>query len=216
MDYKNGKIYSIRSYQTDEIYIGSTCTSLSKRLYKHKDVYKRYNEGKRKHIVSAFEILKYDDCYIELIELYPCNSKIELHKREGELIREMDCVNKFIPGRTMKQYYIDNQDKIKQQRKQYYKDNREKIKQKEKQYRIDNQDKIKQQKKQYRIDNKDKIKQYEKQYRIDNKDKIKQRVKQPINCICGSTIQKTEKARHNRSKKHRTYIFNLHNELNHL
>ena len=185
MDYKNGKIYAIRSYQTDMIYIGSTCSPLNKRFYEHKRKYKSYLNGNYRYVTS-FEIVKYNDCYIELIELYPCNSKIELHKREGELIREMNCVNKFIPGRTQKQYKIDNQDKIKQYLKQY------------------------------RIDNRDKRKQYEKQYKIDNRDKIKQYMKLKYNCICGSITSRNDKSKHYKTKKHRTYIFNLHNELNHL
>ena len=40
MDYKNGKIYTIRSFQTDKYYIGSTCTMLSKRFSNHKSNYK--------------------------------------------------------------------------------------------------------------------------------------------------------------------------------
>jgi predicted GIY-YIG superfamily endonuclease len=47
MDYKNGKIYAIRSHQTDEIYIGSTTQSLSKRFSNHKSKYKLYLEKKR-------------------------------------------------------------------------------------------------------------------------------------------------------------------------
>ena len=132
MDYKNGKIYSLRSYQTNDIYIGSTCSPFNKRIYKHKNNYKRWKEGKYAYI-TAFEIIKYDDCYIELIDLYPCNSKIELHKRHGELIRDMECVNKIIPGRTGKQYKIDHQDKIKQYRKQHYINNQDKIKEYDKQ-----------------------------------------------------------------------------------
>lgn len=34
--YLNGKIYTIRSHQTDKFYIGSTCSPLHKRLFKHR------------------------------------------------------------------------------------------------------------------------------------------------------------------------------------
>ena len=86
MDYKNGKIYTSRSHQTDKFYIGSTCSTLIKRLSQHKS---KWND------TTAKEILTYQDYYIELLELYPCNSKMELNKREGELIRlhKNMCVN---------------------------------------------------------------------------------------------------------------------------
>jgi aspartate carbamoyltransferase regulatory subunit len=37
------------------------------------------------------------DAYIELIEYFQCDTKEELSKREGEIMRSMDCVNKCIP-----------------------------------------------------------------------------------------------------------------------
>ena len=160
VNYKNSKIYTIRSHHTDKIYIGSTCNELRKRLHQHKYKYKYYLNGKY-HYTSSFEIVKYDDAYIELYEYYPCNNKVELLKREGELIRKLDCVNKQIAGRS-------NKEKC----KEYYKTN--------------------------------KIKILEKQRTI------------KYNCICGNIVSYNGKARHQRTIKHRTYIFNLHNELNHL
>lgn len=88
MNYKNGKIYAIRSYQTEEIYIGSTTQTLTKRLSSHK-----------RNICNSKLILQYPDAYIELIENFPCNSKEELNRKEGEHIRANNCVNKEA-GRT--------------------------------------------------------------------------------------------------------------------
>lgn len=150
--YANGKIYCLRSHQTDDIYIGSTIQPLYKRLYEHK--------SKKLHILS-----NYDDMYIELIEEYPCNNRMELTRKEGEHIRANDCVNKIIAGRTLKEYYIDNKDKIKQQEKKYRLDNKDIIKERKKQYRLKNKDK----KKQYYIDNKEKIKKQKHQYYLAKK-----------------------------------------------
>jgi hypothetical protein len=99
--YQNSKIYTIRSHQTDLFYIGSTCNSLSK----------RFNEHKSQNQTSSKKIIDYGDAYIELLELFPCNSKIELNKREGELIRfyKDNIVNVKIDGRTPKEYCFDNQ-----------------------------------------------------------------------------------------------------------
>jgi hypothetical protein len=41
-NYENGKVYAIRSHQTDEVYIGSTVERLSARMSKHRADYKRY------------------------------------------------------------------------------------------------------------------------------------------------------------------------------
>ena len=158
MDYKNGKIYTIRSYQTDKIYIGSTTQSLSKRLSCHKSNYKNYLDGKY-HKITSFDIIEYGDAYIELLEAYPCDNKMMLDKKEGGCIRaEPNCVNKVVAGRTQKEYREQNRDKILKIKKQYREQNADKIKQYRAQYTEINADKIKAQAKQYR-ENKKKIEQ---------------------------------------------------------
>ena len=120
MDIKryNGKIYSIRSHQTDLIYIGSTCeTRLSARLSKHKWNYKAYLKEGRYY--TSFEILKYADAYIELIEEVKEKTKDELQRLEGEHIRNNNyCVNKNIAGRTRKERDEVNKDKLLAQQKE--------------------------------------------------------------------------------------------------
>jgi hypothetical protein len=100
-DYQDGKIYTLRSHHTEDIYIGSTIQSLSCRKSKHKTDYKLFLDGKAK-AKSSSKMMKYDDVYIELLELFPCNSRMELEKREGELMRIHlnKIVNKNIAGRT--------------------------------------------------------------------------------------------------------------------
>ena len=145
MEFQHGKIYTIRSFQTDKFYIGSTNhKTLSQRLSKHKGNYREWLKDKDNSYITSFEILKYDDCYIELLELYPCNLKAELHKREGELIRlhKDSLVNMCIPCRTVKEYNKDNREiiakKSKQRKKIYRVENKQKIKNhKTQQYRCD-------------------------------------------------------------------------------
>jgi hypothetical protein len=117
-DYQQGKIYCIRSHQTDDIYIGSTTKKyLSQRLTHHKTQYRIYlKEGGR--YISSFKILEHDNSYIELIENYPCNSKAELNREEGKYQREMDCINKNIAGRTKKEWREDNKQELKEKAKQ--------------------------------------------------------------------------------------------------
>jgi len=138
--YHNGKIYTIRSHQTDKFYIGSTTNALHKRLYHHRCVFKKFQNEKKYSKVSSFEIIKFDDNYIELLEDFKCENKNQLEKREGELIRlhKDKCVNICIAGRTDKQYQIDNAEKL----AKYRKDNAEKIAIYKAKYRIDNIEKI--------------------------------------------------------------------------
>lgn len=94
-NYAEGKIYAIRSRMNEDlVYIGSTCEPLHKRLYGHRKGYQAYQKDLKRY-VSSYEVLEAGDEYIELVENYPCKSKYELQKREGEVIRrEGDkCVN---------------------------------------------------------------------------------------------------------------------------
>lgn len=196
---RTGRIYTIRSPQTDKYYIGSTFQTLSKRIGDHRARY-------RKNIkyITSFEILKYEDHYIELLETLECKSKDELRKREGEMQREHknDIVNCRIEQRTRKEYHNDNKEKINMICKQYRENNKEKVKQMYKNYNNNNKEKIKQYKTKYRFNNKEKIK----QYRIDNKTIIREKSHIKNNCICGYDYTKPNKARHERSKRHQKYI----------
>jgi hypothetical protein len=118
-DYKNGKIYKIWSPQGDDIYIGSTIQPLYARLYAHKEKMNTCN--------SKILFEKYDDVRIELLECCPCDNKEQLNKKEGEYIRKLDCVNRRIAGRTIKEWHEDNKEH-KKQTKEYRKNNKEKIK----------------------------------------------------------------------------------------
>jgi len=131
-DYNNGKIYCIRSHKTDLIYVGSTCQPLSKRLNIHKTKYKTYLKT-GKIDTSSYKIYELDDTpYIELIVNYPCSCLDELRREEGKHIRAIDCVNRCVAGRTQKEWYEDNKEKIKEQAKEYREANKEKIKEREK------------------------------------------------------------------------------------
>lgn len=132
--YDNGKIYAIRSHQTDNVYIGSTCDALHKRLYAHREFKRRFDAGES-HYTTSFDILSYDDHYIELVENCPCSSKIELHRREGQIIRDTEnCVNKYIAGRTSAEYRRDNAEQIREREKAYRQANSEHIREKRKAY----------------------------------------------------------------------------------
>jgi len=114
-NYQLGIIYTIRSLSSPEIYVGSTIQSLARRMSGHRRDYKRNQVlGLHKHIITDIS-----EWYIELYELFPCNLKCELEKREGQIIREIGTLNKKIAGRNLKEYLIDTADSRREKRKQY-------------------------------------------------------------------------------------------------
>jgi hypothetical protein len=76
-DYKNSKIYALKSAQTDKIYIGGTTKMLCQRLAYHKINFKN-------NINYLVDIMKYTDVRIELIENIECKDKDELNKKINE------------------------------------------------------------------------------------------------------------------------------------
>ncbi len=186
-NYQNGKIYKIVNYENDDIYIGSTCEpTLARRLAEHVSCYKRYLDGKFAYLTS-FKVIETGNYDIQLIEMYPCNNKMELHAREGYWIRLVDCVNKNVAGRSKKKYYEVNKEAISKQRKVYREENREMISKQRKAYYESNKDK-------------------KKAYYENNKERISEKRDKQQECICGKTYTLRHKARHMKSKKHNKYI----------
>ena len=56
VNYEEAKIYQIRSYKIEKVYIGSTCQKLSMRMAGHRRSFKGYLKGKYNYVTS-FEIL---------------------------------------------------------------------------------------------------------------------------------------------------------------
>jgi len=96
-----GRIYKITSAQTDKCYIGSTSKSINTRLSQHKYNYKEYVKGTRPKNITSYEIIKYDDAIVELLEEKEFKDKKEMFGRERFYIESHDnAANKQIPIRT--------------------------------------------------------------------------------------------------------------------
>ena len=131
VNYQFGKIYKIIDNTNGNIYVGSTDEkTLARRLSTHKCDYKRFLEGKRRNVTS-FQIFANNNYNIVLLELYPCDSKDELHARERFYIESLKCVNIYIPGRTHKEYIEVNKELVKQSQQKYRFNNKEKIREKQ-------------------------------------------------------------------------------------
>ena len=215
-----GRVYSIRSHQTTDIYIGSTKQILCKRMSDHWRDYRRYLNKNIKYLTS-FELLKFTDAYIELIYEGEFESQNALERKEGEYQREMDCVNKVISGRTQKEYYEENKPHILEQTKEYREIHKEEIKEKRNQYYQEHKDEILEQKHEYYQDNKEEKHEYNqqyykknieqiiikgKQYYDKNQAKILEKKKKQYTCECGIVCNVGNKSRHEHSKTHLAFL----------
>ena len=176
--YQNGKIYKIVDIGYNKCYIGSTCESLNMRMARHRYKYKYYLQGKVEHTRSFYLFDEYcaDNCKIELIEYFPCNTKEELLAREGHYIKTCECINKQIAGRTKAEY---NQENIE--------DNRERCKQ-------------------WRKNNPDKHKASNRRYIAEHKEELSTKYRAKIECECGCYISYRNMSAHKRSKKHQNNL----------
>ena len=177
IDYENGKIYKIESHLGDKIYVGSTSKKyLSQRMTAHKYSYRAWKIGHGGHnkAYDLFDEYGLDNCSIVLIEACPCKSRDELHAREGHYIKNMECVNKMIAGRSRKEYKEDNLEKIKERDKKYSEEHKEEKKEYDKKYREDNKDKIKEYQHKYINEHKEDKKEYDKKYKESRKEQKKE------------------------------------------
>ena len=189
MDYKNGKIYRVVCSETDRQYIGSTCSTLVKRLYCHK---KKSNDCMTKDFINP---------KIFLIEDYPCDRKEQLLMRERYFMESMDCVN-------FKRSIVTKEEKLKEKR-EYHQTNKETILNQKKEYYKKNKDQIDQKHKEYNEKNKLKVKQYRKEYQEKNKELISQKKGEKFDCECGGNYSHCAKARHIRTNKHQAYLSSI-------
>ena len=97
-------------------------------------------------------------------------------------------------GRTHKEHYADNRDKINQQvMENYYK----------------NKDRISEQRKQRRRENPEQVRELERQAYQRNKEQKLQKAKEKVLCICGSICCRSKLRRHETTEKHQQYIQSL-------
>tara|TARA_R110002167_G_scaffold350664_1_gene562931 strand:- start:316 stop:825 length:510 start_codon:yes stop_codon:yes gene_type:complete len=118
-NYANGKIYKIVG-EDGSTYYGSTVQNLRLRKNEHRSC---------KGTTAHQKIISQMDWKMILVENYPCESKKELELREAWYIRGNPCVNKYIPGRTkreyMKKYSEEHSEKINAYQVEYRKKHHE-------------------------------------------------------------------------------------------
>lgn len=179
--YQHGKIYKITDNGYTKCYIGSTCEGLARRMAKHRHAYKAKGDGKKytsTTTIQLFDEFGMENCKIELLEEYPCESKEQLMQREGYHIKNTDCLNKKVMGRSSKEYYFENKDGILVKRHQYYLENKDDILEQNKQYNAENKEKITEYKQKYYSEHKETLAVQMQNYRSNNKDKLSEYFKE--------------------------------------
>ena len=187
-NYQDGQIYTIRCRSDNTlIYVGSTTMTLARRIAYHRQVGKTI---KTKFYTSVNN--NWDDWYIELYEVYPCENKQELCKREGEIIREIGTLNSKISGITQaesdklsrekhkeqrkeaaKIYVEEHKEEIKLARKKYHENHREERLEASRIYQQTHREEILEKKKKFREEHKEEISAKRKEYyrEVQSKDK---------------------------------------------
>lgn len=188
-DYSQGKIYRLVSTLTDKIYIGSTTDTLRIRLSNHRCHFRRWGNGDTHEYTTAFELIKLDDCQIELIEDHPCRGERELKAREQYWIDKNKSlvVNKnraFVSIETRKSEALERSKKWaadhKEERAEYLK--------------------------KYHEDHLEEHKERCKSYYQKNKESQLAKQAERIVCLCGKTIARGKISRHERSKYHLSHL----------
>jgi len=183
VNYADAKIYRVVDNSTGLQYIGSTTQSLAKRMYRHRNDYKRWVElgrphGRGSHTKSVEVFETGNEVRIELIEQPEVTCKEELTSREGYWIRELDCVNRCVAGRTRQEYYEANREEILARTAERYKANKEEILAQQREYYETNKERLRARKKEQNDANREEIRTYQKEYYETNKEEIRRRRKE--------------------------------------
>ena len=123
VNYKNSIIYKLccKNPEITDIYIGST-TNFTRRKHTHKSKCNNINSKNYNYNVYKFirENGGWNNWDMVLIEEYSCNNKLELHKKERDILEQLGAtLNSRVPNRNKKQYYENNKEQIKEKNKKH-------------------------------------------------------------------------------------------------
>jgi hypothetical protein len=189
--YANGKIYRLVNSVDSEEYVGSTCGTLVKRLYRHKT---KSKELPNNRFYNHCGKVGWDKVQIVLVEEYACLNRVELEQRERYWIEELrPTLNCRIPTQTRKEYYVNNRDKF----IEYNRIHREEKKEYNKKYYEENKEEERQRKREYqaklRESNPEKAKQKDAERYAKNKDNPEYREKNRKRCAKWYAKKKAER-----------------------
>ena len=219
VELKDYSIYKIYSDFHDDFYIGST-TNLVNRIQAHK--YRCNNLSYKKTNYKIYKTIRenggWDNWQIVEIDKLINVTSIQARQCEDKWILQLkptlntiraftSDIEKKIHEKEYKQLdRMNNPEKIRQQRHDEYIRNRERYQATFKKYREDNREELKTKKHEEYEKNREKYIERAKKYREDNRDAVNKRRTEKIECTCGITFSRNDKARHERSLTHKNYI----------
>ena len=185
-DYSKGLIYKISV--DGQTYYGSTVQSLKRRMWHHKSHYKRWKNGEGWNCASfkLFDEYGFENCPIELVELYPCASKVELLIREDWYMDNNECINEKRAHTSEEQFNewkAEYHQAHKEERKEYDR--------------------------QRHIAHKEEHNEMSRQWNEAHKEDISIKRKELVVCECGRPIRKSDLSQHKKSAVHLANIKNL-------
>ena len=116
-DLKTGIIYMIQCQITGKVYIGRTTREIDKAMMKNKSRFESYKRGSYKSNDRIFQVITNKDYNVTILEIIyelenDTNFLKTLLKQQRLYIEQYNSVNKNVPSRTKKEYYVDNIDNI--------------------------------------------------------------------------------------------------------
>ena len=146
-------------------------------MARHRMCYRSCKNGTSVNMLSFDLLVEFgaDSCKMERIEPFPCNSKQELLQREGYHVRNTDCVNRCLAGRTSVEYARmhreTNTEHVKEAtcKKEWYAKIKEKALEKVKTRYEDIKDYFEQRGREYRTSNKEKTRYVNARVQMDGK-----------------------------------------------
>lgn len=231
-DYSKGLMYKITCRDTGESYVGSTIMTIEDRMAKHRSATKAYYNNKNLKKCTSHPIINNNNYYVEILEKYPCESKLFLQQRERYWIEkdkeEGNNLNKVIPTRSKpesnKAWHDAHKEEQKEKRAPYFAEynSKESTKERKHNWYVENCEKSKEaciERRKERVEcetcglwytkcrRSEHIKQQNHQWSVDNNMKyVKYDKDKLVNCECGATYKLGRKSDHFKTKKHKDYL----------
>ena len=197
--YNNTKIYKMYDLIYGNFYIGSSTNILSKRLAKHKQDSKIFQD---RTVYKIFNEIGWENVKIVLIEEHYLENK-EQQLREEDRVLQMflddeKCLNSLRP-------LVPLDEQLRRKKERYYEDHEKKLN-RMKVYRKEHIEKLKLQVKEHYQEHKQEALDYQEKYRNENRQKMRDRDNEKYICGCGTTNSHGHKSRHEKTKKHIAWL----------
>ena len=229
MSSKVGKVYKIVCNITDEVYIGSTCSTMNTRMTAHRGDARRGLKG----ACMSSKIINRGDYNVNVIEEFPYENDIHTRWRERHYYDTIENINKVPPIRSPEEKRKVQSDANKARRQcplfrkaekerlaKYNIDNAEYLAEKNKKYRTENAEQIRITKAKHYQANTETVKNNVREYYQNNIEKVATSNHERYDkskrdgkhdsapCGCGGSYTYSTKNRHEKTVKHLKWVAN--------